>query len=154
MAHIRETIVAGIAALLSDNPTTWKLVFESRMPVARDVLDYLLVFIDSEICELATVARYPDLDRDMAIHIVAYTRIPQNHVGLEAKIDDLLAELETALSEEALVDEINIAGIQQFHLSSIRTDIEVDDNQRSYAVTETVWRLQCTTPHGDPSLLV
>lgn len=105
MTHARQQIREAAATLLKTSPSAWGQVFETRLPSARAVMPYLMLFCDGEQVEAATV-HAPDIYlREASLIVAGRLRLPGNNdlETVEDRMDALAAEVESKLRFAALV---------------------------------------------------
>lgn len=128
MTHARQQIREAAAALLkAAAPTTWGLVFETRIPSARAVMPYLMIFSDGESMAADSINLPGVYLRDLNMHVVGRIRLPGNNdtETVEDRMDALAAEVETKLKFSAIV--ATLTQVKSLRIASTEMNVVVDD---------------------------
>ena len=152
MSHARRQVREAVGTILSDAPSNWRRVFETRMAPMRDVLPYLLVYIESELTDPITVHPTALIHRDMNLIVRGHVRIPDDET-VEDEMDAVAAEIETKLTQAALNTQLS-SKLKSIYLVSSDTEIVTDENDRTYAAIALTWRVRVTTSEGAPETLI
>ena len=152
--HARQQIREAVATLLKVSPVTWGPVFETRIPSARAVLPYLMVFSDGEAVDSisATSAIYL---RDLNLVVAGRLRLPGNNdtETVEDKMDALAAEVETKLGFSSL--QATIAQLKSIRLTSTEMSVIVnEDDAPQYAEVTLNFVAQYATAESAPTTLI
>lgn len=153
MAHVRKQIRDAVAGLLSAAPVEWKRVFASKTPPDRDVLPYLLVYVDSGDYDTLDIHSGHRQQRDYDAVVSCRTRLIDGE-DLENKLDAMAAEVESTLTFSALNTALG-GKLRSLELVSDSSDNEVQEGE-SRTIAEIVlnWRVRVVTIEGNPETLV
>lgn len=155
MTHARQQIREAAATLLKAAPVAWGTVFETRIPTARAVLPYLMVFSDGEAIA-GTIANSPDIhERDLSLVVAGRLRLPGNNdtETVEDRMDALAAEVETTLTFAALV--ATLTQLKGLHLASTEMVVVLnDDDAPQYAEVTLSFTARYYTQEGSPATLI
>ncbi|MCG7984734.1 MAG: hypothetical protein JAY90_18530 [Candidatus Thiodiazotropha lotti] len=151
MSHVRKQVRDAVGVLLSANPTNWNHVFKTKITPQREVLPYLLVYIDNENIEALDISpAYLQL-RDMQLIVRGRFRLVEGE-SLEDYLDDIAVEIETKLTTATLKAQL-ADKLKGFELVTINDDLITDDNERSYAEIVFEWHVKVMTTEGIPETL-
>ena len=122
MSHARQQVREAVGTVLGDTNTPyWNKVLESRITTDRDILPYLLVFIESETSTMLTIHPTPILERDMALSIQAHVRIPPDLETFEDTLDNVAAQVESKLTFANLKAQLGATELKHVTLTATST---------------------------------
>ena len=81
MTHARQQIREAAATVLRVSPTAWGQVFETRIPTARAIMPYLMLFADGETIAPGSVNLSDVHQREISLVVAGRLRLPGNNVG-------------------------------------------------------------------------
>jgi hypothetical protein len=151
--HARQTIREAVAAILSRQSIAWRIVTQTRVPAARQIWPYLMVFAEGEAVQPVTVNDPCIYDRDMTLTVAGMLLLPGtgDRETIEDQIDTLSAEVETKLTQSALRAELP----QVQTLALVSTDMElVEEEDGKHAEVILSWRIGYSTEEGSPETLI
>jgi len=152
MAHVRKQIRDAVVKLLkASSPSNWRYVYNSRQPLQREVRPYLLVYIETEEDEDATIHPATLIDRNMTLSIVANVDILKNPETFENTLDSIAADIENRITFTTLNAQLTGAVKGLFLLGS-NSQIVTDETERTYGEIALSYRVQVMT-QGDPETL-
>ena len=154
MSHARQQIREAVGTLLSAAMVSYRHVFNSRLPRARDVLPYALVYTPSENSTKITIHPPAIIQRDIDLVTQLFVRLTNDTATHEETMDAAAAEVETKLTQ-AIVSTALGGKVKLFALQS--TDSEIiteDENSRTYATISLGWLVQVNTVEGSPETLI
>ena len=106
--HARKQIRdAAVDLLKANGPSKWKHVYNRRVPISRDALPYLLVYIDSEVSDDATFHPVPILNRDpdrVALLLRAEHALPYAEVARVLEISEGAARVKVHRARRRLLE--------------------------------------------------
>ncbi len=149
MAHSRQTIRDGVAALLTGLPRTGSRVYASRVrPVASSEMPALCVYTLEEDVQRQSVR--PTLLRQVSLVVAIYDEGPDGDVmdGL----DDSAAEVEARMGADK---SLGIAGVLDSQL--VKTMVAVPELANTEKIAPTlslVYRVQYRTTAADATTMV
>ena len=154
MAHARKQVRDTIKTLLDVSMVNYRHVFNSRLPRARDVLPYVLVYTPSEASTKMTIHPPAIIQRDIDLVTQLFVRLTNDTATHEETMDAAAAEVETKLTQ-AIVSTALSGKVKLLALQS--TDSEIiteDENSRTYATITLGWLVQVNTVEGSPETLI
>ena len=154
MAHVRKQIRDAVKTLLDVSMSEYRHVFNSRLPRARDVLPYVLVYTPSETSTQLTIHPPAIIQRDINLVTQLFVRLTNDTETHEETMDAAAAEVETKLTG-AIVSTALSEKVKLFTLQA--TDSEIiteDENSRTYATITLQWLVQVNTVEGSPETLI
>lgn len=155
MTHACEQISAATAGLLSNTPTVWGEVFETRLPSARAVMPYLLVFDDGEPLDAIAPLAPGIYQRDLNLVIAARLRLPGNNdtETVERKINTVLADIETRMTFQALL--ATLPQLKGLRLVSVEKVVVTNqDDTPQYAELTLIYVARYYTAEGAPETMI
>lgn len=154
MAHVREQVCSAVDTLLSASPTNWNEVFQARLGPSRDVMPYLLVYVESEDVTALDIHSGHLQQRNMNLTVKGRYRNDINGETLEQELNAIATEIETTLTVAALKTELG-GKLKQLLLSTTVSDpVVAEDESRTFAEIALDWQVQVHTVEGDPETLV
>ena len=147
-------IVASVIATL-ESQGAWIRVVESRVPLRRQDYPYLRVYADwSRHPKMLGLHDPVALDRSVVIRVVGMLRLSGtgDTVTVEDEMDELAAEIETALTTSRLRG--NLVGFTSLNLFETKTRVKADDDRISHAEVSTYWRVTYAEQEGIPGILI
>lgn len=155
MTHACEQISAATAVLLSNTPTVWGEVFETRLPSSRAVMPYLLVFDDGEPLDAIAPLAPGIYQRDLNLVVAARLRLPGNNdtETVERRINTVLADIETRLTFQALL--ATLPQLKGLRLVSVeKVVVTKEDDTPQYAELTLIYVARYYTAEGAPETLI
>ena len=155
MTHACEQISAATAVLLSNTPTVWGEVFETRLPSSRAVMPYLLVFDDGEPLDAISPLAPGIYQRDLNLVVAARLRLPGNNdtETVERKINTVLADIETRLTFQALL--ATLTQLKGLRLVSVEKVVVTNqDDAPQYADLTLIYVARYYTAEGAPETMI
>lgn len=155
MSHARQQIREAVATLLKVTATTWGQVFETRIPTARAVMPYLLVFSDGEASEAISPMAPGVYLRDLNLVVAGRLRLPGNNdtETIEDRMDALAAVVEARLTFAALLSPL--PQIKGLRLASTEQVVVIDDQSApQYAEVTLAFVARYATAEGAPETLI
>ena len=154
--HARQQIRKAIVALLAPaSAGTWKIVRDSRIESQRQVGNYLMVYVDSEPVEKVTIHSASPYERFASVNITGMLRMPGNTdtENIEDKMDAMAAEIEAALTNDAL--HVLLPNVGSIALQSTDMVVTVDDEEKPQrAELHQVWQVSYSTMEGQPEVFI
>lgn len=148
--HVRQQVREAVGAVLSTG--SWNHVFESRIPPQRDVLPYLLVYVESESSENLTIHPQVIQSRQMILSVRGNDRIADNEY-VEDAVDALAEEIEQALTHNALNAALG-GQLKSIELTNTFIDNVEDDDERQYFSIGLDYLVTVHTLEGQPETLI
>lgn len=140
--HVRQQIREAAAALLTGLATTGARVFQSRLRPLRDAdLPCLLINTDDEEIETQGISANALQERTLTLSIRA---VAKQSDALDAELDTLLAEIETALGNSTLGGKA-----ESILLASIRIEMN-DEIEKPVGIATAQYRVTYYTATGTP----
>ncbi len=149
--HIRQQIREAVGTVLGSG-TTWNHVFESRLSPSRDVLPYLLAYIEAEQSIEESIHSGGVMARELALTIKGRCRIVDKET-FEDTLDDIAVEVESTLTRAAL-NALLSNKIHGLYLTSTATDAVSDDDEREYAEITLEYMIKVFTAEESPETLI
>jgi len=155
MSLARQQICDEVVAILARSPGTWKAVFGTRLPAARAVMPYLMVFADSEPSTPVTDNAPLIYQRDLNLIVAGRLRLPGNNDAetVEQAMNALAEEVETTLTFSAL--QAVLAQVQRLWLTTTElVVVQSEDGQPQYAEVTLPFVIRYFTQEGAPGTLL
>lgn len=156
MSHVRQQIREAVTTLLNASThSKWTRAYETRIPSARQVWDYIMVYPSDEPV-VAELIHSPNIyTREMTLNVIGMLKMPGNTdtQTIEDKMDAMAVDIETRLTFSAL--SAVVSGVEAFYLVSSSMDVIVtDDDKVDHAELSTVWRVGYSTAEGAPQTFI
>lgn len=155
MSHARQQIREAIATRLRTSSSQWGTVFETRLPTARAVMPYLMVFADGESEMPATDGEPLVYQRHLNLVVSGRLRLPGNNdtQTVEDSMDALAAQVETTLTFASV--QVSLPQLQKLHLTSTEMVVVTnEDAQPQHAEVTLAFVAEYHTQEGIPATLV
>ncbi len=144
--HVRKQIRDGVVALLQGLPTTGDNVFDSRgFEIEQEDFPFWSVYTATEEGEVAAMGGV--LARVLQVELVGGVREADGPTAY-AKMDAMLEEAETALSDAAMKSQV--PGIQGFSLANVELIEAQDQYDRLIVGVEVSFACEYFTADGAP----
>lgn len=155
MSHARQQIRDAIVTLLNASPSNFRRAYNTRIQPAQQVWPYLLVWCGSESVVSGTIHPTDIQDRTATITIEGRLQVPQREVELiETRMDDLAAEIETTLTNTAMLAEVTNLKDIGLNDSTFEVVLSEEDGTVSYAQLTMNFIVRYFTMEGSPETLI
>lgn len=147
MAHVRSQIRDAFVTVLTGLTTSGTRVFPSRIHVLRDVdLPCLLVNLDNEEIEAATMHANPLLERSAELKVRACAKVVAN---LDDTLDTMVAEVEAAIAGAA---DQSFGGLIKPQALPSSLEIDFDESlEKPVGVATLTYRITYFTAAASPA---
>lgn len=154
MAHVRDQVCSAVDTLLSAGSTNWREVFQARLGPSRDVMPYLLVYVESEDVTALDIHAGHLQQRNLQMTVKGRYRNDIDGEALELALNAMAAEIETTLTFAALKSALGGKLKQLFLTSTVSDPVVAEDENRTFAEIALDWQVQIHTVEGNPETLV
>ncbi len=155
MTYAAQQICEAAAALLKAAPVTWGLVLETRLPTARAVMPYLLVFGATTPASPVTASAPMVLERNLSLVVAGRLRLPGNNdtETVEDRMYALASEVESTLTFAAL--QAVIPQLQQLYPVEVDPVVVLNaEDAPQHAEITLTFAVRYLTQEGAPDVLL
>lgn len=152
--HARQTLRDKVVILLDTNKVKYNSVLASRLPSARQLWPYIMVFAESETVLSSDVNQPCTYIREVTLATLAMLRIPNRDAeSVEDAIDAVSLEIENKMLFSAL--QALVPKLQDLKLVNTTMElITLDDESIDHAELKMLWRVSYATAEGAAQTLL